>query len=313
MIIEKIQNNYPLAPLATFKIGGPAEYFINIETKEDLEQAWQWAKEKNLVITLLGGGSNILISDQGVKGLVIKLNNQKFSLDQEKIVCEASAQVWDIAQLAADNSLTGLEWAIGIPGSIGGAVRGNAGAHGGSFDKVVSKVIVFNSSDHSWQEFTNEQCGFEYRHSIFKDQPALIIWEAIIQLTKGDHEEINKALMSYRQYRSDCQPKEPSAGCVFKNLFITEIEQANQALAEEIKSKNLVKGGKIGAGYLIELAGLKGMILGGAKVSEQHANFIVNFNQASAQDVTELINKIKEEIKNKFNISLNEEVQYLGF
>jgi len=310
--MNKIQNNYLLKELSTFKIGGPAEYFISVETKEDLEEAWTWARENNLKITLLGGGSNILVSDKGVKGLVIKLDNKKFNLDNEEIICEASARVWDIAQLAADNSLTGIEWAIGIPGSIGGAVRGNAGAHGGSFDKAVSKVIVFNSTDNSWQEFNNEQCGFAYRHSIFKQKPEFIIWQIVLKLLKGDQEKINEAVKSYRQYRSECQPKEPSAGCIFKNLFFDDIKKANPDLAKEIEAANKSRGGKVGAGYLVEKLNLKGTCLGDAQVSEMHANFIVNKGVATAADVRGLVQKIKSEVKRSFNIDLEEEVQYLG-
>ncbi|MCX6792990.1 MAG: UDP-N-acetylmuramate dehydrogenase [Candidatus Falkowbacteria bacterium] len=313
MIEDKLQTNYPLAPLSTFKIGGAAEYFITVSEKNDAEDAWFWAKENNLPVTLLGGGSNILVSDQGVKGLVIKLNNTEVKVDATNIICGASANVWDVAQLAVDNNLSGMEWAIGIPGSIGGAVRGNAGAHGGSFDKIVKLVRAFDSEKNEWQEFTNEECGFEYRHSYFKQEPHFIIWQTTLSLTPGNKEVITEAVDNYRKYRQDCQPKEPSAGCIFKNLFISDIEIANKELAEQIKQADKVRGGKVGAGYLIELLKLKGFSSGGAAISEQHANFIVNKNGAKADDVLAIINKVKQDVKKTFNIELKEEVQYLGF
>jgi len=314
MIEEKIQKNYPLAPLSTFKIGGAAEYFITVSEKNEAEDAWFWAKSKNLPITLLGGGSNILVADQGVKGLVIKLNNVNIKLDYPNIVCGASANVWEVAQLAVDNNLTGMEWAIGIPGSIGGAVRGNAGAHGGSFDKIIKSVRAFDSEASDWQEFSPEQCGFEYRHSMFKQKPHFIIWEVILRLAVSDDKSVvEKKVEEYKKYRAECQPKEPSAGCIFKNLFISDIEVANKDLAEKIKQADKVRGGKVGAGYLIELLNLKGFSSGGAAISEQHANFIVNKNEAKAEDVIAIITKVKQDVKKAFNIELKEEVQYLGF
>jgi len=312
-IESKIQSNYPLAPLSTFKIGGVAENFIEVSEKNEAEDAWIWAKENNLPITLLGGGSNILIADQGVKGLVIKLNNNKVKVDGTHIICEASARVWDVAQLAVDNNLTGMEWAIGIPGSIGGAVRGNAGAHGGSFDKIVKSVRAFDSEANDWQEFFNADCGFEYRHSMFKQNPHFIIWQVALSLAPGNKDTIIEAVNNFKKYRTDCQPKEPSAGCIFKNLFLADIEKANPELAEKIKQADKVRGGKVGAGYLIEALGLKGFISGGAKISDQHANFIVNTGAASAEDIIKVINKVKQEVKEAFNIDLVEEVQYLGF
>ena len=148
MIEEKIKNNYPLANFSTFKIGGPAEYFVELETKEEVEEAWIWAKEKNIPITILGGGSNVLISDNGVKGLVIKLHNQTLECNDTEIVCGAGVVVKELVEKAFENDLSGIEWSIGIPGSVGGAIRGNAGAHGGSYDTAVDSVLVFDSLTH---------------------------------------------------------------------------------------------------------------------------------------------------------------------
>ncbi len=314
MIEEKIKNNYPLANFSTFKIGGPAEYFVELETKEEVEEAWIWAKEKNIPITILGGGSNVLISDNGVKGLVIKLHNQTLECNDTEIVCGAGVVVKELVEKAFENDLSGIEWSIGIPGSVGGAIRGNAGAHGGSYDTAVDSVLVFDSLTHEWKTFENKDCAFEYRSSRFKTEPHYIIWELHLRLqATGDKSEAQKLIDQYKKYRIDSQPKEPSAGCMFKNLFIADIANVNPQLATNIESAGKVRGAKVGAGYLVELLGLKGQQMGGAQVSEKHANFIVNTNNAKAADVKALAAKVKEEVFQKYKVSLEEEVQFLGF
>jgi len=314
MFKEKLQENFPLADLSTFKIGGNAEFFAQLETKQDIEEAFAWAKEQNKVVTILGGGSNILINDNGVKGLVIKLHNTDLSFEESNIICGASVDVWHLAEQAFDKSLSGIEWSIGIPGSVGGAIRGNAGAHGGSFDKVVETVTVFDAEGFSWKTFTNKESNFTYRTSRFKLEPHFIIWEISLHLkTSEDKSAMKEAMDGYRKYRVESQPKEPSAGCIFKNLFAADVEKQNKELYDKALSEQKVKGNKIGAGYLIESLNLKGFEFGGAKISEKHANFIVNANEASAAEVRVIMKKVKEEVKKNFNIELEEEVQLLGF
>ncbi len=314
MIENKIKTNFPLAQFSTFKIGGPAEFFVELETKEEVEEAWNWAKEKNVDVTVLGGGSNVLISDNGIKGLVIKLHNQKLEFSNNEVLCGAGVIVWDLVARAFEKDLSGIEWSIGIPGSVGGAIRGNAGAHGGSYDKVIQSVLVFDSVTSEWKTFENKDCGFEYRSSRFKTEPHYIIWEVNLKLSKIENKsEVEKIILDYKKYRTDSQPKEPSAGCIFKNLFISDIEAANPELAKQIIEAGKVRGGKVGAGYLVEKLGLKGAKLGGAQVSEKHANFIVNSNNAKASDVHELAQDVKTQVFSTFNIPLEEEVQLLGF
>lgn len=313
MFSEQLKQNYPLADLSTFKIGGNAEYFAELTTKEEVEAAFAWAKEQGLAITVLGGGSNILISDAGVKGLVVRPHNQILEFSELSCVCGTSIEVRQLAEAAFDKTLSGIEWSIGIPGSVGGAIRGNAGAHGGSFDKVVDRVIVFDAENFSWNSFAKEECAFTYRTSRFKLEPHYIIWEIHLSLSAGDRNTMKQAMDEYREYRRTSQPKEPSAGCIFKNLFAVDVEKQNADLYQQALSDNKVRGGKIGAGYLVQRLGLKGLSNGGAKISEQHANFIVNADHASSEDVSGIIAVVKEKVKNQFNIELEEEVQRLGF
>ena len=314
MISEKLKENYPLAQLSTFKIGGNAQYFVELETRDEVEAAWAWAREHRLPVTVLGGGSNILINDDGVKGLVVKVHNSILEFNDEKIVCGASVQVWDLAEAALEKSLSGIEWSIGIPGSMGGAIRGNAGAHGGSFDTVVESVVVYDSEKNCWQEYLKTDCDFKYRSSRFKTEPHYIIWEALLRLAPSEDKSVmEKAMAEYKNYRITSQPKEPSAGCIFKNLFADDVKIASPELFARAEAEGKIRGGKIGAGYLIEQLGLKGEELGGAKISEKHANFIVNANNAKALEVHLLSQKTKQSVRKAFNIELEEEIQFIGF
>ena len=310
----KIQKNYSLAHLTTYQIGGPAEFFIAVTEKNDLEAAFAWAREQGLPITILGGGSNILIADQEIKGLVIQPNNERLEISDKNIFCGCGVTVKKVSEMAFEKSLSGVEWSIGIPGAMGGAIRGNAGAHGGAFDNIVQSVTAFDSKNVVWADLEPDQCGFAYRHSKFKDEPHWIVWEVLLRLKASeDKSAMEKAMNEYRQYRIDSQPREPSCGCIFKNLFAKDIEAINPELVQSAEQDNKVRGGKIGAGYLIQKLGLMGRSRGGAEVSTKHANFIVNKNKASAEDVVVLAEEIKLVVKEKFNILLEEEVQYLGF
>lgn len=314
MIIEElIQKDYSLAPLSTYKIGGPAEFFMAVSSQEELKGAIAWAKEHSQPITILGGGSNILIHDQGIKGLVIKLDNNTIITSDTTMIVGASSNVWTVAETAWEKNLSGIEWSIGIPGSMGGAIRGNAGAHGGSFDTVVSDVVAFDIQKLDFFNVKPEDCHFAYRHSIFKEKSDWVVWEVTLQLSAGDPEIMKQQIQEYKNYRLQSQPKEPSAGCVFKNLLVSEIEKSSPAVIEMASQEGRIKGGKIGVGYLIQKLGLMGYSVGGAKISEIHANFVVNNNQAQAKDVAEIMEYVRAQIKKNYNIELENEIQYLGF
>ncbi len=313
MINSKVEKNYPLAELSTYKIGGAAEYFIAVENKVDLPEVVQWATEQVLPITILGGGSNILINDTGVQGLVIKIANDTIDIKDEKMICGAGSEVKQVAETAFEYELSGIEWSIGIPGGMGGAIRGNAGAHGGSFDKVVTSVEIFDMKSGTFKEVSNSDCGFQYRHSLFKDDTSLIVWEINMQLQKGNKVEMEKAMEEYREYRRQSQPKEPSAGCVFKNLLVTDVQKINPDVVAMAEADGKVRGGKIGAGYLIQKLGLRGYQVGGAMISDKHANFVPNTGTAKASDVIEIMSYVRQKVKEAYGIEIEDEVQLIGF
>ncbi|KPJ71606.1 hypothetical protein AMJ50_01180 [Parcubacteria bacterium DG_74_3] len=294
MTIEKelsgIQKNVLLKNYTTFKIGGKTNYFYIAKSKKELIFAVKMAKKFRLSFFILGKGSKLLVSDEGFKGLVIKLEKVNCKLENEKIYAEAGVSLNRLVKMATENNLTGLEWAAGIPGTVGGAIRGNAGAFGSSIKDIVEKVEVYDVRNDKVKILKNKDCQFGYRESTFKKNPHLIILSSQFHLKGGDKKKITEKIKENLNYRKQRQPLEfPSAGSVFKNPPGDS------------------------AGELIEKCGLRGKQIGKIKISEKHANFIINLGNGRAGDVKKLIELIKKEVKKKFAIELEEEIQYLGF
>lgn len=273
-----MKENILLKDYTTFKIGGPARYFTEARTKEQVVDAIQWAKDNSHPFFILGKGSNLLVSDKGFEGLVIRmeLNNM------HDLYIESGVEIDDMVKHCLDLGYTGMEWMAGIPGTVGGAIRGNAEAFKGITADIIEKVEALNGI--SIKEFSNRECMFHLKTSVFKKNKDLIILSCVFNLKKGKAQDIKQ----YLDYRGERHPIEPSAGCIFRNE------------------------GDIPSSALIEKAGLKGKTVGGAMVSNKHANFIINKGNATAKDVLDLIKVIKKEVKDKFNVDLIEEVQYLG-
>jgi UDP-N-acetylmuramate dehydrogenase len=306
MIEDNIKPNVGLADYTTFKIGGPAKFFVAVATKEELAAALVWAKTRGLDYFILGGGSNLLISDSGFDGLVIKLKNEEITRQGDELVAGAGARLGEVVAWAAEAGLAGLEWAAGIPGNVGGSVRGNAGAYGSDISHCLKAVEFFDTADNQFKTQTTANLKYGYRSSLFKQDASKIIWQATFGLRPGDKATISAAANKIIEERLARQPRYPSAGCVFKNLL------ADAALLDKLVAADKVKGGKVACGLIVEKLGFKGRELGGAKVSDEHANFVINYDRAKAQDVRALIEQIKQEAKAKLNLDLEEEIQYLG-
>ncbi len=313
-----VQKNILLKNYTTFKIGGRAKYFFTAKTKEDLIKALQVAKKLNLPFFILGGGSNILAADKGFNGLIIKTQNsrvksQNHNLKLKTIYTEAGIKISDLVKLSLEKSLTGFEWAIGIPGTIGGAIRGNAGAFGKEIKNIIKKVEVFNIKNQKSKTFKNKDCKFKYRDSIFKQNPNLIILSAEFHLKKDKKSGIQKKIKECLNYRKKNQPLNfPSAGSIFKNPKI-KINLTQKLLKEFPEFREIDKKQIIPVGWLIEKCGIRGKRIGNVKISEKHCNFIINLGGGKAKDVRKLIKLIKQKVKKKFKIDLAEEICYLGF
>lgn len=274
-----ITENASLKNLNTYKLESTAKYLIKIETLEGLLKLLKYLKENKIPYFILGAGSNIII-DEYFDGAVIKLDGlRKMKVKDCMISCEAGAMMGSLACTSMDHNLTGLEWAINIPGSIGGSIVGNAGAYNKEmFDSLVSIKIIDENLE--IKELKKEEIKHSYRHTDLKDQPWIVI-EALFLLEKGNKEESLKLVNDRKERRYATQPLDmPSAGSVFRN---PENDHA---------------------GRLIEAAGLKGKKIGGAMVSEKHANFIVNTGNATSNDIKNLIKLVHTQVNEQFHVDL---------
>lgn len=305
-----IRKNFNLTLLTTFRIGGEAEFFAVIKNRPELAEAVAWSKIKKLPLSVLAGGSNILITRKKIPGLVLKIAGPDYAVQRNYLTSWAGTGLTKLAEMSAEAGLSGLEWASGIPGSIGGAVRGNAGAYGSDISGSVAEVEAYDLIKNKFVTLDNQAGGFGYRDSIFKKRKNLIIVGVKLKLVKARPSEIKALSRKNFNDRFKKLPKRPSAGCIFKNLEYEKIVKQNKKLAEDLAAAGLVRGGKVGVGYLIDRLGFKGKIRGGAKVSENHANFIINTGQAQAKDALQLIKLIKTRVKHKYKINLEEEIQY---
>ncbi|MDD3101796.1 MAG: UDP-N-acetylmuramate dehydrogenase [Patescibacteria group bacterium] len=307
----QVKKNVCLAPLTSFKIGGPAKYFLEAKNVDEVAGGLKWAKKNKIKYFVLGGGSNILISDRGFNGLVIKLLITNYKLLNNKLVVGVGTSLAKLVSTSIKAGLTGLEWAAGIPGTLGGAIYGNTGAMGHSISQSVEKIKVLRNG--KIKNLKNKDAKFAYRKSIFQKNKDIIL-EIELKLQKGDKEEIKKLIKENLLKRSPNQPRYPSAGCVFKNFSLRLTSLGLAKLSEKYPElENFKKSGTVSAGWLIEKCGLKGKQIGQAQISEKHANFIVNLCNARAKDVIALINLVKKTVKNKFNFDLKEEIQYVDF
>lgn len=278
----------PLAKHNSFKIGGPAEAMAFAHDEFELMACLSFAKAHGLPVTLLAGGTNVLVRDGGIKGLVITLDGsfKDFYLEGTRVKAGAGMNLSLLARKTGLAGLKGLEWAIGIPGSLGGGLVMNAGAHGGEMKDVVTQVGGIEGG--VLKQWPASDCGFVYRNSRFKNSGIVLLW-AEMQMQEAPVADLKAAMDHALDARKASQPLDlPNAGCVFKN--------------PEGQS----------AGRLIEQAGLKGTRMGGAQISEKHANFVVNTGGASASDVLGLMAKARVAVKEKFGVDLMDEVLVLG-
>ncbi len=307
----EIKRNISLAQYTTLKIGGAAKFFCEVKDEKEIMEALEFARKKKVPVFVLGGGSNILMSDKGFDGAVMKIKDSRLNTRGSSIECGSGVLLSKIVSESIKSGLTGLEWAAGIPGTAGGAVRGNAGAFGGEMAETIESVKVIDMNDLGFRVYDSTECGFEYRDSIFKKNYNLIIISAVLKLKKGKKEEGEKKAKEIIRQRKEAQPFDfPSSGSFFKNPICK-----NKELIEEYK-KDTGKQAKdkvIPAGYIIDVLGLRGKKIGGAMVSQHHGNFLVNTGKATAEDFIILSAIIKTRARNEYGVQLQEEVQRVGF
>ncbi len=333
-----IKQGVSLRKYTTFKIGGKTDFFVEVDDLKRLEGVLGWAQDHQQKVFILGGGSNLLFMDEGFDGLVIKLVNKNIKMESSegitKIRCGAGVTLSKLVATSFKNNLTGLEWAAGIPGTVGGAVRGNAGAFGGEIKDITTEVQTISLKNckvakgsyasviiypnelgeeieemckNIMQTFNNRDCNFKYRNSVFKESNGLMIWEVEVRLTAGDGNKSKQIASEHIKKRDSKQPnitKFPSAGSVFKNPKVSEEVQQKFEYDTGIKAKNE----KVPAGWLIARCGLTGKRIGDAMIGKKHGNFIINMGSAKSSEVLLLISIAKTLVRNKYGVHLQEEI-----
>ncbi|MCL2051488.1 MAG: UDP-N-acetylmuramate dehydrogenase [Lachnospiraceae bacterium] len=287
--VENLLVNEPMSRHTTFKVGGPADLFIRISAKEQLISLVPFLRKLELDYFVIGNGSNLLVGDRGYQGVILSISEclNGINIKDDCIVAEAGAMLSRVSELAASQSLAGMEFASGIPGTIGGAVVMNAGAYGGEMSSITESVLVMDSKGEE-MVLSNETMEFAYRNSVVKNRPYIVL-AVTLRLAKGDAAQINQKIDELKKRRREKQPLEyASAGSTFKR-----------------------PPGKF-AGKLIMEAGLRGFSIGGASVSEKHCGFVINEGNATALDILEVIKEAKERVYDRFDIKLEPEIIFLG-
>ncbi len=289
---EQVDENYPLGRLTTVKTGGAAEFFASVAGEEQIASLLAWADSKGLTVGVIGSGSNLLVADEGVQGLVLKLEGNLAAIEQKenRLICGGGARLPQVSARAASFGLSGIEFGVSIPGTVGGAVKMNANAYGGQLSDTLEWAQIASPSGIHKKE--PGELNFGYRSSnIGRDE---IVIRASFALENADREEVKKTLESMRTSRKEAQPSGiKTFGSTFKNPE-----------GENAKGRT--------AGQLIETAGCKGLNVGGARISEKHANFIENTGDATTDDVLSVMVEARDRVKEKFDIKLEPEVQFVG-
>lgn len=305
---KRIELNKNLKELTTFKVGGFAKYFLESSDINELQDCIKYCSDNTIEFLVLGWGSNVLISDNGFDGLIIKIKNNDIKLENNIFNVGAGVMLNNFLKFSLDKGYVGAEFLAGIPGTIGGAIYGNAGVYNTNVCDIVESVLCVTINGEII-EIEKQDCGFDYRNSVFKKNK-YIIYSAKIFLKLGDVNISKELIEKQIAERNSKQPLEyPSAGSFFKNVKL------NDEVKNNLKSLDISvfeKSGIIPAGFLIERAELKGLRVGGASVSEKHANFLINYKDATASDIYNLSKKIQEIIFEKYKINLEPEVQFIG-
>lgn len=299
-----IQRDVPLAGYTRFDIGGPAQYLIDAETPEALAEATAAIRGSGLLSTVAGGGSNLLVSDTGFEGAVLRYTGHTIVFDGARIEVGAGIALQDLVDESIAYGLQGLQTMTGIPGWVGGAIYGNAGAYGHSIDELVESVRFFDGE--RIREISNRKCEFEYRESIFKRNKNWIILSAALGMKEGDSAELAAAAGDIRKIRdAKYPPTMRCAGSIFKNFLLRNLPERLDI------PPTVIREGKVPSAFFLEQCGAKGMTNGPVRVADYHANLIYNTGGGTSQQVRSLIDELKRRVRERFQIELEEEVQYI--
>ena len=312
-ILDRAKKQIDLAAFTTFGLAGRADLLFETAKPAELIEAVKEAKKRHLPYFVMAGGSNIVPGGKNYPGLVIvyrsavhgtQILNGKGSSEQIEISVPASAYLEEVVPFTLEHGLAGLESLSGIPGTVGGAIYGNAGAYGHSISEAVSRVLIFDGRKDRW--LTAKDCGFSYRESIFKQNKWLIL-EVRLKLTKGKREDLLAYYQKLLKLRGEKYSGIKCPGSFFKNVLVSTVSKKALGSVDQTK----IIDGKIPAGYLLAEVGAKGMRIGGLRIADYHGNLIINDGSGTPRDVKKLVKILKAKVKDKFGIKLEEEIRYL--
>ena len=306
--VARIERNKPLRSFTTLRAGGPAELFFCARTVDELAKIVSWAQIDDWHTTILGWGSNVLPSDNGVPGLVVLNRTDSIEItDAGEVIVDSGCSFQELFLKTAQAGLSGFEFGVGIPGTVGGALVSNAGAYRSNVSEFLTSLEVVKDGRRSWVD--PDYMEFSYRDSILRrdNPPQCAIIRARFQMPKGKAWESYQEAREYQRQRISKQPPPASAGSFFKNVYDKALASSIPNLPDKMKEAGVVP-----SGYLIEHAGLQGMRHGGAEIARKHANFIVNSRNATATEIRQLAGLVKRKVEERFQVVLEEEVLYLG-
>lgn len=304
----QVLTGVPLACYTRFGIGGPADILAETASVEAFVAAVRVAGECGLPSVIIGGGTNLIVSGAGFRGVVVRFTAQTILASGNSVMADAGAELDALVEFTVERGLKGLETLKRIPGSVGAAIYGNAGAYGHSISERVIGVRFFDGD--TVRVFGREQCEFGYRESIFKRHKDWIIFSAELLLEPASRDELRRVAADIQTTRDrKFPPAMKCAGSIFKNLLIAELPAA---VAEQVP-RHVIREGKVPAAYFLEQVGAKGMVRGGIHVADYHANLIYNAGAGTARDLCDLIAELKRRVRERFGLEVEEEVQYVGF
>lgn len=306
---DRAKKHEPLAKHVNFRLGGPATYFVEARTSDEIVVAVQIARQYGVRYFILGGGTNTLFADGGYDGLVIKAANRSMRIEGNRVIAEAGVISALVARKTAEAGLAGFTWAISLPGTIGGAVRGNAGCFGGEMKDSVLSVRMLRGDE--VVALTNAEMHFAYRHSVLKEVGNDdVILDVTLELPTGNREELLKMIDDTLASRKATQPLyAASAGCMFKNVEFDDADDVRRLVDAFDVPADFVRNRRIPTGWIVEKLGLKGLQIGEAAVSKEHGNFLLNMGGATANDIITLIADVRRRVHESTGITLEEEVK----
>ncbi len=303
----KVSSSVPLAPYTRFGIGGPAAVLAETANVESLLAALRAVRASGQPFVVIGGGSNLIVADEGFPGIVLRFTADRISAVGRRVTADAGADLQALVDFSVEHGLKGVETLAGIPGSVGAAIYGNAGAYGHSISERIAGVSFTDGE--SVRTLTNEECEFHYRESAFKRRKDWIVLSAELELEAASPAELRKIASEIQRIRDEKFPRAMKcAGSVFKNLILAELPPAVAAQVPQ----SVTREGKVPAAWFLEQVGAKGTSVGAIRVADHHANLVYNAGGGTARDFCALIQSLKGRVRQRFGLQLEEEVQYMG-